>query len=54
MPYQPEASTGAGHKHDMAAITAEMGRRIAALLPPAYRGYYADAATPRVELPLKS
>ncbi len=53
-PFSPAESTGAGHKGELAATTAEMGRRIAALAPHAYRGVYADVAAPRVELPLNS
>jgi 1-acyl-sn-glycerol-3-phosphate acyltransferase len=51
-PYRPAEPAGAGHKGDLAATAAEMGRRVAALLPPSYRGPYADAPVPRVELPL--
>jgi 1-acyl-sn-glycerol-3-phosphate acyltransferase len=42
-PYCPQAPAGVGAKAAYQAVADDMGRRIAALLPEAYRGYYAGA-----------
>lgn len=41
-PYRPRVPTGLSAKATYQAAADDMGRRIAALLPAAYRGYYAD------------
>ncbi len=53
-PYSVTATNGTARKSDLIAVTEEMGHRVAALLPPAYRGYYRGAATPREKLPVES
>jgi 1-acyl-sn-glycerol-3-phosphate acyltransferase len=42
-PYMPEPPAGLSAKTTYQVVADDMGRRIAALLPPAYRGYYAGA-----------
>lgn len=42
-PYMPSPPAGLSAKATYQVVADDMGRRIAALLPPAYRGYYADA-----------
>jgi 1-acyl-sn-glycerol-3-phosphate acyltransferase len=44
-PYRPLAPAGLSTKAAYQAVADEMGRRIAALLPEAYRGAYAETAT---------
>lgn len=52
-PYQPEAPPGLATKQAYQVVADDLGRRIAALLPPAYRGYYAEAEAPTsLSLPL--
>jgi 1-acyl-sn-glycerol-3-phosphate acyltransferase len=45
-PYRPTVPPGASQKQALALVGEEMMRRIAALLPEAYRGYYREQATP--------
>lgn len=42
--YQPEVPVGLPAKQTYQFVADDMARRIAALLPPAYRGHYADTA----------
>lgn len=42
-PYQPRVPPDVAPKQAYQLVADDMGRRIAALLPPAYRGYYAEA-----------
>lgn len=42
-PYRPQVPPGMPPKRTYQLVADDMGRRIAALLPPAYRGYYAGA-----------
>ncbi len=44
-PYQPVAAAAGGAKAAFQALADDMGRRIAALLPEAYRGYYGPLRT---------
>lgn len=43
-PYRPEAPTGVSSKLAYQAVAEDMAYRIAALLPPSYRGHYAAPA----------
>jgi hypothetical protein len=43
-PYTPAIPDGVSTKDVYQVVADEMGRRIAALLPEAYRGYYGSAA----------
>ncbi len=45
-PYRPDLPTGVSQKQALALIAADMMRRIAALLPESYRGYYRETALP--------
>ena len=45
-PYYPEAPANLPARLAYQAVADDMGRRIAAMLPPAYRGYYASAVVP--------
>lgn len=47
-PYRPAMPTGLSTKETYQAVADEMGRRIAALLPPEYRGYYAGVVAAEV------
>jgi 1-acyl-sn-glycerol-3-phosphate acyltransferase len=47
-PYRPSVPASASQKQALALVSEEMMRRIAALLPEAYRGYYRDAAPPEM------
>jgi len=44
-PYRPSVPPGISQKHALALVTDEMMLKIAALLPPAYRGYYGKLPT---------
>jgi 1-acyl-sn-glycerol-3-phosphate acyltransferase len=43
-PYRPESPSAASTKSTYQALADDMGRRIAAMLPTPYRGYYAPSA----------
>lgn len=45
-PYRPTVPPGISQKQALALVGEEMMRRIAALLPEAYRGYYREQAAP--------
>jgi 1-acyl-sn-glycerol-3-phosphate acyltransferase len=50
-PYRPEAPSGASQKEALALATNEMMRRIAALVPDAYRGHYREVLPPHGKMP---
>jgi 1-acyl-sn-glycerol-3-phosphate acyltransferase len=50
-PYTPRAPAGLSAKAAYQALADDMGRRIAALLPEAYRGYYASSSGRAAALP---
>jgi 1-acyl-sn-glycerol-3-phosphate acyltransferase len=45
-PYRPDIPASASQKQALALVAGEMMRRIAALLPESYRGYYQGSALP--------
>jgi 1-acyl-sn-glycerol-3-phosphate acyltransferase len=48
-PYRPTVPPGISQKQALAMVGEEMMRRIAALLPEAYRGYYREQAIPTAD-----
>ncbi len=50
-PYRPSVPASANQKQALALVAEEMMRRIAALLPEAYQGYYREAASPLAASP---
>ncbi len=53
-PYMPQVPAGMGAKLAYHAVADEMGRHIAALLPPIYRGHYAAQVATPVTTPASS